>query len=493
MSLGRAQKVAAIAAAMSAFAASAQSVDPNGLGRGAGVALPDAAGTGRFELSSADALDRWRLSAGASRDPAGFVMPAAFPRFDWAAAAAGDLARADLAFDWQRRIAGGAFGASAFASGARGDFADAPLDAIGAAPGVRLFQQRSRESTFGGALSWNAASRLFGIFGTHGAQLRLRSSGHDWQSGASDERGALQATRRDQLDENSATVDFGTDIRLPLGVRASAGVRYDSYRAAVRSDTSTSAGSVAANLASPRLRLGLPVGRSEAFVAMTRGLASDDTRSMTLVDPRTKAPVARLDPVAGVENFEVGFRGHWLPGADTSVSMFRLKSSDEIFLSGENTITAFSRPTVRHGVQAAARYEPFRWLTVDLQAAALKSRFGDGANEDLPGAAQRIASAAATVRGPHGWGGSLLLNSLGRQGESLAAMGASTFVSAQLTRKLSKDTRVSLDLFNVFGRPLRDIDYLSTTRLWTQSPAGDAGLPGPAEPRGVRVQFRVRF
>ena len=476
---------------MSAFAASAGPVDPNGLR--AGALLPDAAGSGRFELSSADALDRWRLTAGASHDAAGFARPAAFPRFDSASAVAGDLARADLAFDWQRRMAGGAFGASAFASGARGDFADTPASTIDGAPGARLFQQRSRESSFGGALSWNAASRLFGVFATHGAQLRLRGGGHDWRSGASDERGELQATRRDRLDESAATLDFGTDLRLPLGLRASAGMRYDSYRAGVRSDSSASAGSIEASLASPRVRLGLPMGRSEAFVAMSRGPAGDDSRSMTLVDPRTKAPIARLDPLTGVENFEVGFRGHWLPGADTSVSMFRMKSSDELFLSGEDTITEFARPTVRHGVQAAARYEPYRWLTVDLQAAALKARFADGANEDLPGAAQRIASAAATVRGPNGWGGSLLLNALGRQGESLAAMGASTFVNAQLTRKLSKDTRVSLGLFNVFGRPLRDVDYLATTRLWSQPPAGDASLPGPAEPRGIRLQFRVRF
>jgi outer membrane receptor protein involved in Fe transport len=194
-----------------------------------------------------------------------------------------------------------------------------------------------------------------------------------------------------------------------------------------------------------------------------------------------------------VENFQVGFRGHWLPGADTSVSMFRTRSRDEIFLSGESTLTEFARPTVRHGVQGAVRYEPASWLTVDLQAAALNARFADGANEYIPGAAERIASAAATVRGPTGWSGTLLVNSLGRQGASLAAMGASTFVNAQLARKLSRDTRVSIDVFNILGRPLRDVDYLATTRLWSQPPAGDASLPGPAESRGVRVQFRVRF
>ena len=489
---GRVQKVAAFAAATSAFAASAQLASPNGPGGALAHPVVDPVAGTRFELSNGTAFDRWRLTAGSSRD-SDEVGPASFPRFDWTVAHASDLARANLAFDWQRRFGGGMLGASAFASGTRGDFGDAPASALGSVPGERIFQQRSRESAFGGSVSWLGATRLPGLFATHAASLRLKSAGHDWQSGATDERGELQPTRHDRLGESAATFDLASDIALAHGVRAAAGVRYDSYRSAVRSDALADSGNVEASLVSPRFRLGLPMGRSEAFLAISRGFSGDDTRSATLIDPRTKAPVARLDPLATVESFQVGFRGHWLPGADTSVSMFRMKASDEIFLAGENTVTEFSRPTVRQGIQGAVRYEPYRWLSVDLQAASLTARFADGANEDVPGAAQRIVSAAATVRGSHGWSGSLLANSLGKRGDGYAGMRDSTFVNAQLARKLSRDTRVSLDLFNVFGHPLRDVDYLATTRLWSQPPSGDAMLPGPAQPRGVRLQLRVRF
>lgn len=486
MSPGRVQKVAAIAAAMSAFAASAQPVSPDGLGPDFSQPSLDTASASRLELSRVDALDRWRLTANSSRASAQAPLPAWFPRFSWASGAVADVARANLAFDWQRRFAGGTIGASAFASGARGDFGDVPM-------GARAFQQRSRDSAFGGALAWKGTTRLFGAFAANAANFHLRSAGHDWQSGATDERGELDASRRDHLGESAATLDLATDIALPRAIHASVGTRYDSYRATVRSESSASFGAVDASLAAPRVRVSIPLAGSEAFASFSRGLVGDDARSLALIDPRSNAPVARLDPLASAENFQVGFRGHWLPGADTSVSMFRTKASDELFLSGESAITDFSRPTVRRGVQGAVRYEPSSWLSLDLQAASLTARFADGAHEYVPGAAGRIVSAAATVRGAHGWSGTLLVNSLGKQGESLAAMGASTFVNAHLTRRLAKDTRVSLDLFNVFGRPLRDVDYLATTRLWSQPPTGDANLPGPAEPRGVRLQFRVRF
>jgi hypothetical protein len=55
-------------------------------------------------------------------------------------------------------------------------------------------------------------------------------------------------------------------------------------------------------------------------------------------------------------------------------------------------------------------------------------------------------------------------------------------VNAGLTRNLSRDTRLSLDLLNVFDRPLHDVDYFSASRLTNQ-----------VEPRGVRLRLRTTF
>ena len=192
---------------------------------------------------------------------------------------------------------------------------------------------------------------------------------------------------------------------------------------------------------------------------------------------------------------EIGFRRRLPFGIETKVSMFRAASQREVPFDGENAITEFSRPTVRQGVKASAHYEPMSWLAVDLQAAALHARFADGAAEYVPGTAERSASAAATVRVPHGTA-SLLVSYLGQRTgiEDGASLRASTFVNARLTQNLSKRTRVTFDMFNLFDQRLRDVDYFSASRLATTPfGASDNYLFNPAEPRGFRIKLRTTF
>ena len=70
---------------------------------------------------------------------------------------------------------------------------------------------------------------------------------------------------------------------------------------------------------------------------------------------------------------------------------------------------------------------------------------------------------------------------------------ASSFVNARLSRNLSKKTRVTLDVLNVFDRRLGNIDYFSTTRVWNPPGAGDNFLFNPLEPRGFCVKLRTTF
>ena len=192
---------------------------------------------------------------------------------------------------------------------------------------------------------------------------------------------------------------------------------------------------------------------------------------------------------------EIGFRRRLPFGVETKVSMFRAASQLEGFFTGENALTEFSRPIVRQGVRATAHYQPLDWLTLDLQAASLHARFADGAAEYVPGAAERNASAAATMRMPAGWSGSLLVSYLGKRAgvDDSASLRASTFVNARLTRSLSKDTRMSFDVFNVFDQKLRDVDYLSASRASSSFGGNDNYLFNPAEPRGFRIKLKTTF
>jgi outer membrane receptor protein involved in Fe transport len=219
------------------------------------------------------------------------------------------------------------------------------------------------------------------------------------------------------------------------------------------------------------------------FLALDRGNGARNLAAM--IDPRSGAPVARLDPAAGLDTIEIGFRRHLPLGIETTVSMFRARSDLELLLTGENAITQFSRPTLRQGVKAVARYEPAKWLAMDFMATAVHARFADGAAEYVPGAAEKSATATATVRMPKGWSAGLAMSYLGkRQGiDDSASLASSTFVNARLARDLSKKTRVSLDLLNLFDQRLREVDYFSASQLSSTT----------AEPRGVRLKLRTTF
>ena len=203
-----------------------------------------------------------------------------------------------------------------------------------------------------------------------------------------------------------------------------------------------------------------------------------------MIDPRSGAAIARLDPAARLDTIEIGYKRRLLFGIETKISMFRARSDLEVLLTGENAITEFSRPTVRQGVQLSAQYRPLRGLTLDFVGTSMRARFADGASEYIPGAAEHLGSATGTLRLSQDWYASLGLSYLGPRTalDGVTAIGGSTFANAGLTRNLSKDTRISLDLLNLLNRPLHDVDYFSASRFGNE-----------VEPRGVRLRLRTTF
>jgi hypothetical protein len=331
---------------------------------------------------------------------------------------------------------------------------------------------------------------------THAFSAGFRRVGRDAQAGLIDERGELRTSREDRLDESALGLAASGEVYLPARIRAEAAIRYELYRGAVSSDVAARAGDASARTISPRFGLRMPgPADTEMFLTLARGADTQRRALATMVDPRNGAPVARLDPLADTSTVEIGFRRHLPHGVEATVSMFRARSDVELLLSGESAITEFSRPTVRQGVQFAAQYEPSRWLMLDFQAVALHARFADGALEYVPGAAERGAAAAATLRMPAGWKATLMANYLGKRNgiEEGSSVRASMFVNGRITHDLSKTTRLTFDVFNILDQRLRDVDYFSATHLANPSAVSDGYLFDPAEPRGFRLRLRTTF
>ena len=106
------------------------------------------------------------------------------------------------------------------------------------------------------------------------------------------------------------------------------------------------------------------------------------------------------------------------------------------------------------------------------------------------------ANAGATIRDRSGWSASLFVSTLGRSrmvDDEAKRLRSSSVVNAQIGRRLSKTTRLSFDVFNVFDHRGGDLDYFSASRLWSTYGLAENYLFNPAEPRGFRVRLRQAF
>ncbi|HYC37461.1 MAG TPA: TonB-dependent receptor [Usitatibacter sp.] len=145
------------------------------------------------------------------------------------------------------------------------------------------------------------------------------------------------------------------------------------------------------------------------------------------------------------------------------------------------------------GLHAAATFRATDWLSLDFTFATLAPRSAAGgplyANE-------RHATAGATVRAMRGWSASLHVRHFGpvrSNDEDTLRLRSSTTVGAQLTGKLSKTTRLSIEVFNLFDQRTGEIDYFSASRAWSQPGALESFLSHPAEARGFRLRLRTNF
>ena len=88
--------------------------------------------------------------------------------------------------------------------------------------------------------------------------------------------------------------------------RTIAGLRYDTQWFDVMSNNIANSGKTHAALASHKLTLAFgPWSRTEIFVNGVRGFHSNDARGTTItVDPKTNAPVQRVQPLVRTTGYE---------------------------------------------------------------------------------------------------------------------------------------------------------------------------------------------
>ena len=141
---------------------------------------------------------------------------------------------------------------------------------------------------------------------------------------------------------------------------------------------------------------------------------------------------------------------------------------------------------------------PLPWLLFDLDLAWSRARFAGEAPEGdaIPGAVRRVASTAVSIRDFGPWSASVQLRHLGPRPlteDGRAVARSTTLVNLRASRAIRKGLEVSLDVFNLFGRKVSDIEYYYASRLRGEAGAVEDRLVHPAESRLVRLTVRASW
>ena len=363
------------------------------------------------------------------------------------------------------------------------------------------FQQSERRTVAGlnASTSWSTELAGFAMRNKIGVQAR-----HDKLSpvGLYGTQGRVRhgTVREDRVREGSVGLTAENSTQWLPWLRSVAGLRHDAYRFNVASSVEGNSGKASDGITSPKLSLIFgPWSKTEFFANYGKGFHSNDARGTTqtrLPDGSASSPVTPLVPTKGME---LGARTEWLPGLQSSLALWRLDIDSELLFVGDAGETEPSRASRRHGVEWNNHYIAAPWLLFDLDLAASRSRYtqSDPAGNFIPGSIDKVASFGVTLTDQGPWSAAFQLRYFGPRPlvEDNSVRSASTTLAyARLGYQLNRQTRVSLDVFNLFDKRASDIDYYYASRLPGEAAAGVEDRHfHPVEPRSVRMTLAYSF
>jgi hypothetical protein len=422
-----------------------------------------------------------------------------FNRFDSLdPSAGGDTKRLSLSGEWHADHAWGRSKVSAYVVRYTLDLNSNFTYALERPADGDQFKQRDQRSVLGLDASqiWNHT--LFELHSRTEVGVSLR---HDRVRVGLFDSVARQVTgtvREDKLQESLLGVYGQTALDLwPGSLRMVAGLRADQVRNRVQALSFADNGGQSSDMQlSPKLSLiAGPFAKTEFFFNTGRGLHSNDARGTTArVDPKTGDAVDRVAPLVASRGWELGARTEVINGLQSSIALWTLDFDSELIYVGDAGATEASGASTRTGLEWNNRWAPVSWLLFDADLAWAHARFKNG--DRIPNAIDRVASLAATVRNLGPWSASVQLRHLGAgaliEDNSVRSL-PSTTTNLRLAYQFSPQSEVTLDVFNLWGKKVNDIQYFYESQLATESaPVADRHVH-PTEPRAARLAFQMRF
>lgn len=412
----------------------------------------------------------------------------------------GRTGRDSLALDWRKTLPDGSIRAQAYGLHYNLDlFSNFTYFLANPADGDQ-FLQRDRRQVYGGQIARTWFTELGSRPMTTEVGLQMR---HDRiRVGLFDSvaRQVTNTVRDDRVLQTSLGLYAENTIAWLPWLRSVAGLRLDRFQWDVRGQLADNSGRTSDSLVSPKLSLILgPWARTEFFLNAGRGFHSNDGRGTVIrVDPRTGETATPVPGLVRSNGSEIGVRTEWIPGLQSSLALWQLGIGSELVFVGDAGTTEASRPSRRAGIEWNNRYVPVPWLLFDLDLAWSRARFTGDAPEgnQIPGAVRRVASAAVSVRDLGPWSGSLQLRHLGARPlteDGSVSARATTLVNLRIGHTIRKGLDLSLDVFNLLGRRVSDIEYYYASQLRGEGAAVDDRHFHPAESRLVRLSVRAAW
>jgi outer membrane receptor protein involved in Fe transport len=304
-----------------------------------------------------------------------------------------------------------------------------------------------------------------------------------------------------KVKEASVGVYLENTVQWLDWLRTTAGVRYDRYLFDVRSNILDNSGKVDAGVTSPKLALIFgPWENTELFVNYGQGFHSNDARGVTVrVSPKDGAAIDPVTPLAKTRGAELGVRTEIVPGLQSSVAWWKLRSDSELVFSGDAGDTSASRGSKRSGIEWNNHYIAASWLLFDLDLAYSRARYTthDAAGDFIPGAIGKVASFGATITDIGPWSAAFQMRYFGPRPliEDDSRRSSTTAIAyGRLGYRIDRRWALSLDAFNLFDRKASDIDYYYASRLPGEPAEGVDDIHyHPVEPRTVRLTLKAVF
>jgi outer membrane receptor protein involved in Fe transport len=291
-------------------------------------------------------------------------------------------------------------------------------------------------------------------------------------------RKTLAVTRADHIVETSTGAFIENATRWNPWLRSTVGVRADDYRFRVR----TSRADDGDSLVSPSANVVFgPWRQTEFYLNYGAGFHSNDARATVAAPGLVRS-----------RGMELGLRTEAITNMQTALSLYRLDFDSELTYVGDEGTTEAGPPSRRIGIEFSNYYKPYKWLSVDVDAAYAHARSrGVAPGQDhIPEAIEGVAQLALTVSQLGPWEGALRLRYFGPrplvEDDSVRSR-ASTTLNGRLGYRVNRDLRLELEGFNLTNRRASAIDYYYASQLRGEAAPREDVHFHPIEARSFRV------